>query len=225
MAVVFAGLPPEWEWEGFDRDRLELPAAHNRLIEAVCAVQPHTVVYLANGSPVTMPWLDQAEAVIEGWLGGQAAGGAAADLLFGLVNPSGKLAETLPRRLEDTPAYLNFPGEADSVRYGEGLFVGYRYYDRKKIAPLFPSASVFIHYLRIQRSAVRPESAPNRISYRYGEGKTAEKGGRKCAALPARRVVDPDPPGEGAEGFCQGGACPGETKIVEFTLTGAISPL
>ncbi len=138
VAVVFAGLPPEWEWEGFDRDQLALPAAHNRLIEAVCAVQPHTVVYLANGSPVTMPWLDQAEAVIEGWLGGQAAGGAAADLLFGLVNPSGKLAETLPRRLEDTPAYLNFPGEADSVRYGEGLFVGYRYYDRKKIAPLFP---------------------------------------------------------------------------------------
>ena len=110
VAVIFAGLPPEYESEGFDRDHLDLPPAHNRLIEAVCEAQPNTVVYLANGSAVTMPWLDKPEAVIEGWLGGQAAGGAAADLLFGLVNPSGKLAETLPRRLEDTPAYLNFPG-------------------------------------------------------------------------------------------------------------------
>lgn len=137
-AVVFAGLPPRYEAEGFDREDIRMPASHNRLIEAVCEAQPNTIVILSNGTAVTMPWLNQPAAVLEGWLGGQAGGSAAADILFGRANPSGKLSETFPCRLEDTPSYLNFPGEEGKVRYGEGLFVGYKYYDKKKIAPLFP---------------------------------------------------------------------------------------
>jgi beta-glucosidase len=137
-AIIFAGLTDQDESEGFDRPHLDMSEAHNRLIEEVCRVQPNTVVVLCSGSAVTMPWIDGPKAVLKAGLGGQAAGGAIADVLLGRVNPSGKLAETFARRLEDTPAYLNYPGEAGQVRYGEGLFIGYRYYDNKKIKPLFP---------------------------------------------------------------------------------------
>lgn len=100
-----------------------MPQSHNQLIEEVCKVQPNTVVILHNGSVVALPWLDGPGAILEAGLSGQAI----VDVLSGKVNPSGKLAETFPLRLEDTPAYLNYPGEAGVVRYGEGLFAGYRY--------------------------------------------------------------------------------------------------
>jgi beta-glucosidase len=109
------------------------------LIQAVAAVQPKTVVILNNGSAVTMrEWIDDVPAVLEAWMMGQAGGGAIADVLWGRVNPSGKLAETFPLQVEDTPAYLNYPGENGQVRYGEGLFIGYRYYEAKGMDVLFP---------------------------------------------------------------------------------------
>jgi beta-glucosidase len=138
VAVIFAGLPDSYESESYDRSHIDLPPAQNRLIAAVCQVQPRTVVVLANGSAVAMPWIDGPAAVLESWLSGQASGGAVADVLLGLVNPSGKLAETFPVRLADTPAFLNFPGEEGRVRYGEGIFIGYRYYERAQVKPLFP---------------------------------------------------------------------------------------
>ncbi|MCY0901420.1 MAG: glycoside hydrolase family 3 C-terminal domain-containing protein [Firmicutes bacterium] len=137
-AIVFVGLPDAWESEALDRKHIDLPAAHNRLVTEVSAVQRRTIVVLANGSPVAMPWVGQVGAIVEGWLGGQASGRAIADVLTGQVNPSGKLAETFPVQLVDTPAYLNYPGSGSVVRYGEGLFVGYRYYEKKHITPLFP---------------------------------------------------------------------------------------
>jgi len=138
VAVVFAGLPKRYESEGFDRKHMRMPANQVALIEAIAAVQPNLVVVLSNGSPIEMPWLNKAKAVLEAYLGGQALGGAVADLLFGDVTPSGKLAETFPVQLSDNPSYLNFPGEGDRVEYREGLFVGYRYYDKKQLRPLFP---------------------------------------------------------------------------------------
>ncbi|CAH1207416.1 Thermostable beta-glucosidase B [Paenibacillus auburnensis] len=137
-AVLFLGLPDRYESEGYDRSHLSLPASHQALIEAVAEVQGNIIVVLSNGSPVEMPWLLRIKAVLEGYLGGQAFGGAVADLLFGAVSPSGKLAETFPQKLSDNPSFLNFPGEGDKVEYKEGLFVGYRYYDKKEIEPLFP---------------------------------------------------------------------------------------
>ena len=101
-------------------------------------MQPNLVIVLHNGSPVEMPWEKQAKAILEMYLGGEAVGEAAADLLFGKANPSGKLAETFPLRLEDNPSYLNFPGDGNTVRYQEGIFVGYRYYDSKKMAVRYP---------------------------------------------------------------------------------------
>ncbi|HBX69327.1 MAG TPA: glycosyl hydrolase, partial [Chloroflexi bacterium] len=101
-------------------------------------VNPHTVIVLNTGAPVHMPWIEHVPAMIQAWFGGQEMGNAIADVLFGLVNPSGKLPTTFPVRLQDNPAYLNYPGENGHVHYGEGLFVGYRYYEYKDVPPLFP---------------------------------------------------------------------------------------
>ncbi|NNN29412.1 beta-glucosidase [Streptomyces sp. S3(2020)] len=129
VALVFAGLPESAESEGYDRDTLQLPAVQVDLIRAVAAAAARTVVVLSNGGIVSLEgWHDGADAILEGFLLGQAGGGAIADLLFGEVNPSGRLAETLPVRLEDNPSFVNFPGEQGHVRYGEGVMVGYRWY-------------------------------------------------------------------------------------------------
>jgi beta-glucosidase len=138
VAIVFAGLTDEWESEGFDRVDMELPGDQVELIERVAAANPNTVVVLNVGSPLAMDWLDRVPAVLQAWYTGQEAGNAIADVLFGDVNPSGRLPTSFPRRLKDNPAYINYPGENGKVHYGEGLFVGYRYYDRKDIRPLFP---------------------------------------------------------------------------------------
>ncbi|MET0741381.1 MAG: glycoside hydrolase family 3 C-terminal domain-containing protein [Candidatus Nanopelagicales bacterium] len=128
--VVFLGLPASAESEGFDRSHMELPANQLELLDAIAAVNERVVVVLANGSAVRVAdWKDRTSAILECWLSGQAAGGAAADLLLGIAAPSGRLAETLPLRLEDSSSFLNFPGDSGHVRYGEGIFVGYRGYD------------------------------------------------------------------------------------------------
>ena len=139
VAVLYIALPTYKESEGYDRVDLDLTQQQVALIKAVSAVQPNTVVVLNNGAPVTMDsWIDGVAAVLEGYMMGQAGGIAIADILFGKVNPCGKLAETYPHKLADTPAYINWPGGAGKVRYGEGLFIGYRYYDAKKMSVLFP---------------------------------------------------------------------------------------
>jgi beta-glucosidase len=138
VAIIFAGLPDSYESEGFDRASLEMPAGHNELIERIVQVQSNVVVVLLNGSAVRMPWASKVTAIIEGWLGGQAGGGAIADILTGLKTPSGKLSETFPMQLEQTPTYPEFPALNKEAVYREGLFIGYRYYDTKKLDPLFP---------------------------------------------------------------------------------------
>ena len=137
-AVVFAGLPSVYESEGFDRPHMRLPEQHDRLIEAVCEANPSTVVVLANGAPVEMPWIDSPKAILEAHLGGQASGPAVADLLFGRRTPCGKLAETFPVRQTDVPSDQWFPGANRQVQYREGLCVGYRYFDSFQRPVLFP---------------------------------------------------------------------------------------
>jgi len=139
VALLYICLPATKESEGYDRPDLDLTSHQVALIKAVSAVQPNTIVILNNGAPVVMSeWIDGTAAVLEAWMMGQAGGGAIADVLFGKVNPSGKLAETFPLKLIDTPAYINYPGENGAVRYGEGIFIGYRYYDAKQVPTLFP---------------------------------------------------------------------------------------
>lgn len=137
-AVIFAGLPESMESEAYDREHMGLPECQNALIQAVAAVQPNTVVVLHNGSPVEMPWAGQVPAVLESYLAGEGVGEAQAALLFGERSPGGRLAETFPLRVQDNPAWLDFGKDTDLVQYGEGIFVGYRYYDAREMPVLFP---------------------------------------------------------------------------------------
>lgn len=137
VAVVFIGVSTTSESEGRDRSDLELFGKQNALLEAVLKVNKNTIVVLNNGAPLAMPWIDKANTVIEAWMPGQEGGHAIANVLFGHANPSGKLPVSFPKRLQDNPSYLHYPGDQDA-NYGEGIFVGYRYYDKKEIEPLFP---------------------------------------------------------------------------------------
>ena len=138
IVIVFAGLTENYESEGMDRTNLELPQNQNNLIEELCSINKNVIVALSNGSPILMPWKDKVKAIITGYLGGEAGASAMVNCLIGKVNPSGKLAETYPIRLEDTPCYRNFPGTEVSVEYKESIYVGYRYYDKNNIEVLFP---------------------------------------------------------------------------------------
>lgn len=138
VVVLFAGLPGLYESEGFDRTHMALPAQQDALIEAVCAANSRTVVVLANGAPVLMPWAAQPAAILESYLAGQAGGSAVAELLLGAANPSGKLAETFPLAQADLLADAHFPGSGRQVQYREGLYVGYRYFDSADVAVRFP---------------------------------------------------------------------------------------
>lgn len=221
-AVLFLGLPDRYESEGYDRSHLLLPASHKALIEAVAEVQSEIIVVLSNGAPVEMPWLHRAKAVLEGYLGGQAFGGAVADLLFGEVSPSGKLAETFPMKLSDNPSFLNFPGEGDTVEYKEGLFVGYRYYDKKEIEPLFPfgfglSYTQF-EYSRLLLEQTRIQDTDT-VQVSVTVKNTGSRAGKEVVQLYVSDVESSViRPLQELKGFAKIELQPGEERIVTFTL-------
>ncbi len=136
--VIFAGLPHVFESESYDREHMNLPAGHIELIDCIKKANPNTAVVLLNGAPVDTSWSAGINAIVEAYLGGQASASAICDILYGDVNPSGKLAETFPKKIEDTPCYLSYGKNTDEVTYSEDIFVGYRYYDTKKIDVAFP---------------------------------------------------------------------------------------
>lgn len=136
--IVFIGLPEKYESEGYDRTHLGLPEAHTRLLQRIYKVNRNLVVVLSCGAPVEMPWIGMARGLLAAYLPGEAGGSAIAELLYGRENPSGKLAETFPLRLEDTPCYLDFPGDSKTVHYREGMYTGYRYYDSRRMEVRFP---------------------------------------------------------------------------------------
>jgi len=139
VAIIFAALPPYKESEFYDREDMILPQQQINLIKAVAKQHPKTIVILNNGSPLTMElWHNNVSTIVEAWLSGEGGGEAIAKILFGETNPSGRLAETFPLRYEDTPAYIHYPGENHKAFYGEGIFVGYRYYDKRKMDVLYP---------------------------------------------------------------------------------------
>jgi beta-glucosidase len=136
--VCVVGTDNDWETEGVDRASMALPAPQDELIRAVAAVNARTVVVLNAASPVEMPWQNDVAAIMYAWFPGEEWGNALADVVSGDASPSGKLPTTIPKRLEDTPAFTNYPGERGQVRYGEGVYVGYRWYDARGVAPRFP---------------------------------------------------------------------------------------
>ncbi|MHB1354417.1 MAG: glycoside hydrolase family 3 C-terminal domain-containing protein [Anaerolineae bacterium] len=221
-AIVIAGLPESYEAEGMDRNSLALPQGHDRLIAEVCRVQPRTVVVLQNGSAVTMPWFDAPAAILEAGLGGQAVGGAVAEVLLGVVNPCGRLAETLPMRLEDTPAFLNYPGESGSVRYGEGLFIGYRYYDKKGISPRLPFG-YGLSYTSFRYSGLHTD----RTTLRAGETLQIDVTVRNSGARAGKEVVQLyvhmpvsqyNRPTKELVAFAKVHLQPGESRVVSLQL-------
>lgn len=222
VALIFAGLSAEWESEGFDRPDLELVGEQNRLIESVAAVNKNTVVVLNTGSPIAMPWLDQVAGVAQAWYPGQECGNAIADVLFGDVNPSGKLPQTFPARLEDNPAYINYPGENGQVRYGEGIFVGYRYYEKKQVKPLFPfgfglSYTTFNYdALRLSASEIGPDDSL-RVSIDISN--TGTRAGQEIVQLYIRdKTASVQRPDKELKAFAKVHLAAGERRTVTFTL-------
>lgn len=138
QVVIFAGLNGDWESESFDRPNMDLPPGIDDLIERVLEANPRAAIVIQSGTPVTMPWADKASAMVQAWYGGNETGNAIADILFGKVNPSGKLPLSFPIRIEDNPAFLHYSSERGRVLYGEDIYVGYRYYEKVKRPTLFP---------------------------------------------------------------------------------------
>lgn len=221
-AVIFAGLPDAFESEGFDRSHMGMPNCQNELINRVAAVQPNTIVVLHNGSPVEMPWADQVKGIVEAYLSGQAVGAAVVDILFGKVNPSAKLPETFPYKLEDNPSYLYYLGEGDKVEYREGVFVGYRYYDTKKMDVRFPfgyglSYTTFA-YSNLKLSAAQIKDTDT-LTVSVDVTNTGSMAGKEVVQLYVSDVESTViRPVKELKGFDKVDLQPGETKTVTFTL-------
>ena len=219
--LLFAGLPETLESEGFDRNHMGLPEQQNRLIEAVCAANPNTVVVLANGAPVEMPWADQPKAVLEGYLGGQAGGAALADLLFGRANPCGKLAETFPLRQADVPSDLWFPGAARQVQHREGVYVGYRYFDSAAAPVLFPFGHG-LSYTRFEYHdlAVTPSARQDgAFDISLALANVGDRAGAEVVQLYVHaRQAAVERPEQELRAFAKVFLNPGESRRVECTL-------
>jgi beta-glucosidase len=220
MALVFVGYPEGYESEGRDRPHMDLTGRQNELVSAIARTNPNTVVVINAGSPVTMPWVDEVKAVLLAYYPGLEGGTAISRVLLGEVNPSGKLPVTFPRRLQDTPAFINYPGTKE-VRYGEGIFVGYRYYEIKDIEPLFPfghglSYTTFMYSdLKIMdRTAVKGILIVN-----LKVTNTGKKSGSETVQLYVsdRQSSLPRPVKE-LKGFSKVNLQPGETCLMEFIL-------
>ncbi len=222
VVVIFAGLTESYETEGHDRDHMNMPKSHNELIEAVADMNENVVVVLSGGSPVTMPWLNRVKGVLNGYLGGQAGGSAVVDLLFGNVNPSGKLAETYPLALEDNPSYNNFPGSPVTVEYREGIYIGYRYYDTAKKEVLFPfgyglSYTTF-EYSDIKLSGKRIKDSTN-LTVSFKIKNTGERAGAEIAEVYVKDVKSTIfRPEKELKGFKKVYLEPGEEKEVTVEL-------
>ena len=220
-AVIFAGLPDSFECEGYDRSHMRLPESQNQLIERVAAVQPHTVVVLHCGSPVELPWADRVAAILCLYLGGEGAGEAADALLYGDANPSGHLAETWPLRLEDNPSYLNFPGDEYAVDYAEGIWVGYRYYDKKQMEVRFPfgyGLSYTDFALSNARLSAGRMTEGETVTVSAEVTNTGKAAGAAVVQLYVASGQDQRPVRE-LQGFAKVDLAPGETKTVTMDLT------
>jgi beta-glucosidase len=222
VVVILAGLPARYETEGVDRESIQMPECHNELIRRVAEANPNTVVVLSNGAPVAMPWLSQVKGVLEAYLGGEAGGGGMVDVLYGAVNPAGKLAETFPLKTEDCPAHSYYPSGPKTVEYREGIYVGYRYYETAKKPVLFPfghglSYTTFTYSdLNIFKewSAEAEDLQVNIIVKNAGPVAGAE-----VVQLYVRDVKSSIfRPDKELKGFARVFLQPGEEKSVEFTL-------
>lgn len=216
-AIVFAGLSNFFEGGNNDKTTLKLPGEQDELIRRVLAVNPRTVVVLINGTPLGMPWIDSVPAVLEAYYPGQEGGNAIAKVIFGKVNPSGKLPETFPRRLEDNPTFHHFPGSGKQVEYAEGIFVGYRYYDAKHIEPLFPFGHG-LSYTDFGYSHLKVSGKNRKINVQCTVKNTGDKRGKEVVQLYVRKVTGPDSEWKALKNFEKVDMEPGTSQSVSFNL-------
>jgi beta-glucosidase len=229
VAVVVVGYSPKLESEGFDRPSMDLPAGQDELIRAVAAANRNTVVVIAAGAPVSMTgWIGQVPAVLYAWYGGQEVGHAVGDLIFGQASPSGKSPVTFPKRIEDSTAYGHYPGKDLHVEYGEGLFVGYRGFDRRKAEPLFPFGHG-LSYTTFEYSGLELSSESVKRGASVEVGLQVRNSGARAGAEVVQLYVHDvesslDRPEKELKGFRRVLLQPGETRTVTFTIDeGALS--
>lgn len=220
--IIFAGLPDLFESEGYDREHMRLPDCQNTLIERIASEHKNVTVVLHNGSPVELPWADKVNAILEMYLGGQGVGEATVSLLYGEANPCGRLPESFPMKLSDTPAYLNFPGYKGKVQYAEGVYVGYRYYDTKQMSVRFP----FGHGLSYTKFAYS-SPAVSKTAFQEDESievsvtveNTGSCFGKEVVQLYVRdKTNSVSRPDKELKGFQKIGLQPGESKTVTFKI-------
>lgn len=222
IVVVLAGLIEAFESEGFDRKHLGLPENHNVLIHELAKINGNIIICLSNGSPVAMPWLDEVNAVVEGYLGGQAGAGALLDVLSGKINPSGKLAETFPYSLVDHASFCYFANDKKQVQYREGIYVGYRFYDKAGVDVRFPFG-FGLSYTTFEYTELSLPSSrildTEETTARANITKTGNVFGKEVVQLYVRDVESTIfRPRKELKGFCKVALNPGETKTVTFTL-------
>ncbi len=182
IVVIFAGLTENFESEGVDRDNLNIPENQNKLIEDICEVNENVIIVLSNGSPILMPWKDRVKAIITGYLGGEAGAKAMINCILGKTNPSGKLAETYPKKIEDTPCYKNYPGTELTVEYRESIFVGYRFYDTTNTDVLFPFG-YGLSYTTFEYSNLQINLKKDEIDVKFTIKNTGDIKGKEIAQL------------------------------------------
>ncbi|KAL4737499.1 glycoside hydrolase superfamily [Aspergillus similis] len=226
QVVVFAGLTSEWETEGYDRPDMDLPPGSDELISRILEVKPNAAIVIQSGTPVKMPWASKAKALLQAWFGGNECGNGIADVLYGNVNPSGKLPLTFPVRLQDNPSYLNFRSERGRVLYGEDIYVGYRYYEKVQLSPLFPFGHG-LSYTTFTREKLELNTSPEKDKLQDGEPITAKvivtNTGKVAGAETLQLWVVPPPtevnrPVRELKGFTKVHLEPGESKDVEIVV-------
>ncbi len=220
--LLFIGLTDEYEAEGFDRSHMNLPAAHDNLVNEILKVNKNVVVVLAGGSPVEMPWNNGVAAILNSYLGGQAGAGAVADIISGAVNPSGKLPETYPMVYADTPAVNNFPGNPASVEYRESVYIGYRYYEKASKAVRYPFG-FGLSYTTFEYSDIKLDKASmtdsDTLTVTFNVKNTGDVPGYEIAQL---YVADKEStiyrPEKELKAFKKVWLNPGETKEIKLAL-------
>ncbi|KAJ5094622.1 hypothetical protein N7456_010483 [Penicillium angulare] len=227
QVVIFAGLTSEWETEGADRDHMDLPPGSDELITQVLAANPNAVVVIQSGTPVTMPWVKDARAVVQAWFGGNECGNGIADVLYGDVNPSAKLPVTFPRRLQDNPSYVNFRSERGRVLYGEDVYVGYRFFERSQVEPAFPFGHG-LSYTTFARSDLKINTVPEQPKYtESGEPITATVAVKNTGSIAGAEIVqlwivppktDVNRPVRELKAFKKVFLQPGESKTVDLVV-------
>ncbi|KAI9371250.1 glycosyl hydrolase family 3 N terminal domain-containing protein [Aspergillus egyptiacus] len=226
QVVVFAGLTSEWETEGYDRPDMDLPPGTDNMISKVLDANPNAVIVIQSGTPVTMPWAHKAKSILQAWFGGNECGNAIADILYGNVNPSAKLPLSFPVRLQDNPSYLNFRSERGRVLYGEDIYVGYRYYEKVQLAPLFPFGHG-LSYTTFSRENLTLTTVPEKPTLEDGEPITATVTVTNTGKVAGAEVVqlwahppatEVNRPVRELKGFAKVRLEPGEQKTVEIVV-------